>query len=66
MFEEAERIADVPLDPLLLAANPDLKEDEQLGRLQVSAVGADADGDGGGDRLQAFSGRSLVVGQFEI
>jgi hypothetical protein len=60
-FEEAKRVADLTLDPSLLAGNPDLQENDRLGRLQVSPVDADTDGDGDVDRLQAFGGRSFSI-----
>jgi hypothetical protein len=60
-FEEARRVGELTLDPSLLAADPALQEDGRLGRLQVSTVGADADGDGDVDRLQAFGGRSFSI-----
>jgi hypothetical protein len=38
----------------------DLQRDAALGRLNVSRVGGDTDGDGDVDRLLAFGGRSVA------
>jgi hypothetical protein len=49
------------LDPSLLVGNAKLQDDDRLGRLKVSRVGGDTDGDGDVDRLLAFGGRSLAI-----
>ena len=59
-FEE-ERVKDLVLDPALLADNPDLQQDEQLGRLEVTNVDGDTDNDGDIDVIHAFGSRSFSI-----
>lgn len=56
-FSEEERVKDLDLDPSLAG----LDGDADLGRLTVSTVGADPDGDGDVDRLRAFGSRSFSI-----
>lgn len=54
------RVEDLTLDPTAFP-DPEIKEASQLGRLRVSRLGADTDGDGDVDRLYAFGGRSFAI-----
>ncbi|MEX2092643.1 MAG: choice-of-anchor I family protein, partial [Pirellulales bacterium] len=53
-FSDEARVKDLKLDE-------SLRVDDALGRLKVSRVGGDTDGDGDVDRLLAFGGRSLAI-----
>jgi DNA-binding beta-propeller fold protein YncE len=57
-FSDEARVKDLKLDASLPAA---LQDDDALGRLNVSSVGGDTDGDGDVDRLLAFGGRSIAI-----
>ena len=56
-----KRVKDLVLDPSLLADNPDLQQDEQLGRLEVTNVDGDTDNDGDIDVIHAFGSRSFSI-----
>ncbi|MEM6793898.1 MAG: esterase-like activity of phytase family protein [Acidobacteriota bacterium] len=58
---EDERVADLPLDPEVFPNAAVLQQDENLGRLEVSTLDGDLDGDGDYDRLHAYGGRSFTV-----
>ncbi|HEX2527970.1 MAG TPA: choice-of-anchor I family protein, partial [Geminicoccus sp.] len=58
---EDERIKDLELDPTAFPNAGELQADEQLGRLGVSTIDGDTDGDGDHDVLQAYGGRSFSV-----
>jgi DNA-binding beta-propeller fold protein YncE len=60
-FTDEARVADLALEPALLQADPDLQTDGRLGRLKVSGVGGDVDGDGDVDRLMSFGARSVAI-----
>ncbi|MCQ8205467.1 alkaline phosphatase, partial [Vibrio parahaemolyticus] len=60
-FDETARVADLALDPQVFPNAAVLQRDERLGRLQVTTVGADPDGDGKVERLRAFGGRSFSI-----
>jgi Choice-of-anchor I domain len=60
-YSEVARVTDLDLDP---ASFPDaivLQRPENLGRLEVSAVDGDANGDGRFEQLYAFGGRSFAI-----
>lgn len=58
---ENERIKDITLDPTVFPNAAQLQEDENLGRLNVSSVDGDIDGDGDYDQLYAYGGRSFSI-----
>jgi hypothetical protein len=65
-FNEAERVRDLPLDEdvLLGTGFPDLaalQADANLGRLTVTAVDGDLDGDGLYDKLYVYGARSFTI-----
>jgi hypothetical protein len=60
-FKDEAKVADLRLDPSVFPNAAELQQDAALGRLLVSRVDADTDGDGDADRLVAFGGRSLSV-----
>jgi DNA-binding beta-propeller fold protein YncE len=59
-YNETKRVAELNLDPIAFP-DPDLADSENLGRLKVSAIEGDEDGDGDQDRLYAFGGRSFSI-----
>lgn len=58
---ENVRIKDIILDPTVFPNAAELQEDENLGRLNVSSVDGDIDGDGDYDKLYAYGGRSFSI-----
>lgn len=58
---EDARVKDLDLDPEAFPDAEALQEDAALGRLTVSAIDGDLDGDGLHDQLHAFGGRSFSV-----
>lgn len=60
-FGDEVRVKDLKLDSAAFPNSAELQKDAALGRLTVSRVDADTDGDGDADRLVAFGGRSLSV-----
>jgi DNA-binding beta-propeller fold protein YncE len=60
-FSDEARVKDLRLDESLLRDDAKLQADDRLGRLKVSSVGDDTDGDGDVDRLLTFGGRSLAL-----
>ena len=60
-YSEEIRIAKMTISDALLESNPTLKDNAALGRLKVSKVGADADGDGKVDKLYSFGTRSFSI-----
>ena len=61
---DVARVADLALDPGVFPAAEGWAAPERLGRLNVSTVDGDPDGDGDRDALYAFGGRSFSV--FEL
>jgi 3-phytase len=59
--EESERIKDLDLDPDKFPDAASLQEDENLGRLQVSSIDGDTDGDGDYDKLYSYGARSFSI-----
>jgi len=60
-FNEEVKVATLNLDPTAFPNALELKKDSNLGRLTVSSVGADTDGDGDVDVLYSIGGRSLSI-----
>ncbi len=59
--DEDVRIKDLTLDPTAFPNAAELQADEQLGRLQVSGIDGDVDGDGDYDQLFAYGSRSFSL-----
>ncbi|NJL84342.1 MAG: hypothetical protein HC890_18015, partial [Chloroflexaceae bacterium] len=59
--DETDRIDDLALDPLVFPDAAQLQGDDQLGRLEVSIVDGDIDGDGLFEQLFAFGSRSFSI-----
>ncbi len=59
--DEDVRIADITLDPTAFPNAAELQQDTVLGRLEVSAIDGDLDGDGDYDQLFAYGGRSFTI-----
>lgn len=60
--EESRRVRNVSLDPSVFPNPAALKSNASgIGRLKVSPVGADTDGDGDFDRLYSFGARSFSI-----
>ncbi|WP_404310442.1 choice-of-anchor I family protein [Neorhodopirellula lusitana] len=59
-FDE-DRIKDIDLDPTVFPNADELQEDETLGRLTISNIDGDTDGDGDFDQLFTFGGRSFTI-----
>ena len=60
-FDEVVRVADLRLDPARFPDAAALQRPEALGRLRVSRVSGDLDGDGDFDELHAFGARSVAI-----
>lgn len=60
-FSEEVRVKDAVLDPTAFPNAADLQQSAQLGRLKLSKVEADPDGDGDFDRLFSFGARSFSI-----
>ena len=60
-FEEEVTVEDAILDPGTFPDAVELQQRENLGRLRISPVNADPDGDGDFDKLFAFGGRSFSI-----
>ena len=58
---EAERIEDLELDPAAFPNADELIAEDELGRLEVSTIDGDTDGDGDYDRLVSYGGRSFSI-----
>ena len=58
---EDARIKDVTLDPTAFPDAAELQKDENLGRLEVSTIDGDTDGDGDIDQLFSYGGRSFSI-----
>lgn len=60
-FAEEERVKDLDLDPTAFPNADGLQEDEAIGRLTVTSVNGDTDGDGDFDQLYAYGSRSFSI-----
>ncbi|MEL6787336.1 MAG: esterase-like activity of phytase family protein [Cyanobacteria bacterium J06607_15] len=58
---EDERIEDLNLDPEAFPNAKSLQAERELGRLKVSTIDGDTDGDGDFDRLVTYGGRSFSI-----
>jgi len=58
---EDGRVAELELDPTAFPNAAQLQTDEALGRLEVSTIDGDLDGDGDYDRLVSYGGRSFSI-----
>lgn len=59
--DEDVRVEDLVLDPTAFPDAAALQEREELGRLQVSSIDGDTDGDGDYDALYSYGSRSFTV-----
>ncbi|ELS02889.1 hypothetical protein Xen7305DRAFT_00026070 [Xenococcus sp. PCC 7305] len=59
--DEDVRVADIILDPTVFPNAAELQDDAVLGRLEISAIDGDLDGDGDYDQLFAYGGRSFTI-----
>lgn len=59
--DEDVRVKDIVLDPEAFPNADFLQQDEVLGRLEVSSIDGDIDGDGDYDQLFAYGGRSFSI-----
>ena len=59
--DEDERIEDLELDPTAFPNAEELQTDTEIGRLEVSTIDGDIDGDGDYDRLVSYGGRSFSI-----
>lgn len=59
--DEDERVKDLVLDPTAFPNASVLQKDENLGRLTVSTIDGDIDGDGDFDQLYAYGARSFSI-----
>ena len=60
-FREDVRAATLTLDPTVFPNGATLKNNANLGRLNVSSVDGDLDGDGDVDRIQSYGARSFTI-----
>jgi 2',3'-cyclic-nucleotide 2'-phosphodiesterase / 3'-nucleotidase / 5'-nucleotidase len=60
-FTERARVRDLSLDPTKFPDAAELQLNENLGRLRVTNVQGDVDGDGDFDELFSFGGRSFAI-----
>jgi DNA-binding beta-propeller fold protein YncE len=60
-FSEVKRIKDIKLDATAFPTGNTLKQDAQLGRLNITTTLGDTDGDGDFDALYSFGSRSFSV-----
>jgi hypothetical protein len=60
-FNEEARIGGVALDPAVFPNAAVLQQNTNLGRLKISTVGGDVDGDGDFDRLFTLGARSFSI-----
>lgn len=59
--DEAARIQDLILDPTVFPDAATLQGEQNLGRLEVSTIDGDIDGDGDYDQLFSYGGRSFSI-----
>ncbi|SDZ75599.1 ExeM/NucH family extracellular endonuclease [Rubrimonas cliftonensis] len=60
-YEDETRVEDIDLDPSSFQGLGQLQSDNGIGRLTVSAVDGDFDGDGDFDQLFSFGSRSFTI-----
>ncbi|HSP43598.1 MAG TPA: choice-of-anchor I family protein [Luteolibacter sp.] len=60
-YVDEDRVKDLDLDPSAFPLGDVLKEDENLGRLTVTNVNGDIDGDGDFDQLFSYGTRSFSI-----
>ena len=60
-FSEEVRVADASISENLLTQHPELTNKKNLGRLKISAVNGDTNGDGKLEQLYAFGARSFSI-----
>ena len=58
---EDERVEELELDPNAFPNAEELQAETELGRLEVSTIDGDTDGDGDYDRLVSYGGRSFSI-----
>lgn len=58
---EVRRIKDVSLDPTIFPNSSVLKQDANMGRLNITTTKGDTDGDGDFDELYSFGARSFSI-----
>ncbi len=59
--DEDERVQGLALDPTAFPPEDDLRNEFNLGRIQVSTIDGDTDDDGDYDQLQAYGARSFSI-----
>ena len=59
--DEDERVEELELDSTAFPNAEELQGEEELGRLEVSTIDGDIDGDGDYDRLVSYGGRSFSI-----
>jgi 2',3'-cyclic-nucleotide 2'-phosphodiesterase (5'-nucleotidase family) len=59
--DEDTRVEDVVLDPTAFPNADELQLEENLGRLEISSIDGDTDGDGDYDQLFTYGGRSFAI-----
>jgi hypothetical protein len=59
--DEDDRVGDLDLDPTVFPNASSLQKDEALGRLEVSTIDGDLDGDGDFDQLWSYGARSFSI-----
>ena len=59
--DEDDRVKDLTLDPTAFPDAATLQLDENLGRLEVSTIDGDIDGDGDFDQLFSYGARSFTI-----
>ncbi|PVV10429.1 MAG: alkaline phosphatase [gamma proteobacterium symbiont of Ctena orbiculata] len=60
-FSEEERVGDLPLDETAFPDAATLQENENLGRLKITTVNGDSDGDGDYDEIYSYGARSFSI-----
>jgi len=59
--DEVARVVDLDLDPTAFPDAATLQEEANIGRLEVSAIDGDTDGDGDHEQLYAYGARSFAI-----
>ncbi|MBT2972076.1 MAG: choice-of-anchor I family protein [Candidatus Thiodiazotropha sp. (ex Ctena orbiculata)] len=60
-FSEEERVGDLPLDETAFPDAATLQENENLGRLKITTVNGDSNGDGDYDEIYSYGARSFSI-----